>query len=85
MNQRQKKIISLTEQAGEITIKVLAQSLGVSEMTIHRDAEYLQEQRYLYKKRGAVVFIENEDREKTDFYTEEKRYIGRKAAELVTS
>ena len=83
MNQRQKKIISLTEQAGEITIKALAQQLGVSEMTVHRDLDLLQAERYVYKKRGAAVFIETEDRDKSDFYAEEKRAIGRKAAELV--
>ena len=83
MNQRQKKIITLTEQAGEITIKELAKQLGVSEMTVHRDLDLLQAERYVYKKRGAAVFIETDDRDKSDFYAEEKRAIGRKAAELV--
>ncbi len=83
MNQRQKDIISLTESAGEVTIKELAERLGVSEMTVHRDLDLLQAERYIYKKRGAAVFVESADREKSDFYAEEKRYIGRKAAELV--
>ena len=83
MNQRQKKIISFTEEAGEITIKELAQRLDVSEMTVHRDLDFLQAERYIYKKRGAAVFVESADRDKSDFYAEEKRYIGRKAAELV--
>ena len=83
MNKRQKAIISMTEEAGEITIKELAQKLGVSEMTVHRDLDLLQKERYVYKKRGAAVFIESADRDKSDFYTEEKRTIGRKAAELV--
>ena len=83
MNQRQKKIISLTESAGEITIKELAQKLGVSEMTVHRDLDLLQKERYVYKKRGAAVFVESADRDKSDFYSDEKRAIGRKAAELV--
>ena len=83
MNQRQKKILSLTEVEGEITIKELASRLSVSEMTIHRDLDILQEERYVYKKRGAVVFIDSEDRDTSDFYTEEKRAIGRKAVELI--
>ena len=83
MNTRQKKILQIIETEGEVTIKALADKLKVSEMTIHRDAEYLQDQHYLYKKRGAVVFIESEDRDKNDFYVEEKRCVGRKAAELV--
>ena len=73
MNQRQKEIISLTESAGEITIKELAERLGVSEMTVHRDLDLLQAERYIYKKRGAAVFVESADRKKSDFYAEEKR------------
>ena len=83
MNQRQKDIVSLTEVRGEITIKELAKRLGVSEMTVHRDIEILQAERYVYKKRGAVVFIESADRDTSDFYNEEKRYIGRKTAALI--
>lgn len=52
-------------------------------MTIHRDADYLEEQHYLYKKRGAVVYIENTDRNRTDVYFDEKRSIGIKTASLI--
>ena len=83
MNQRQKKILSLTEVEGEITIKELASRLKVSEMTIHRDLDMLQEERYIYKKRGAAVFIDSEDRDTNNFYAEEKRAIGHKAPTLV--
>ena len=83
MNLRQKQILQRAECEGEITIKALADVLGVSEMTIHRDVDVLQKQRYVYKKRGAVVYIENADRENTDFYAEEKRLIGIKAASLI--
>ena len=83
MNQRQKQILSLTEVEGEITIKELASRLKVSEMTIHRDLDMLQKERYIYKKRGAAVFIESEDRDTSNFYAEEKRAIGHKASTLV--
>ena len=83
MNQRQKQILSLTEVEGEITIKELASRLKVSEMTIHRDLDMLQEERYVYKKRGAAVFIESEDRDTGDFYADEKRAIARKAVALI--
>lgn len=83
MNQRQKDIVSLTEIAGEITIKELAARLGVSEMTVHRDLDVLQAERYVYKKRGAAVFVESADRDTSSFYAEEKREIGRKAAEII--
>ena len=83
MNVRQKEIIQLLALHGEITIKELSRLLGVSEMTVHRDAEVLQEQRYLYKKRGALVYVESEDRATTDAYADEKRAIGLQAAKLI--
>lgn len=52
-------------------------------MTIHRDADSLEKQHYLYKKRGALVYIEDTDRERADFYFEEKRSIGIKTASLL--
>ena len=83
MNTRQQQIIALAEKEGEVTIKELASRLNVSEMTIHRDLDYLQEENYLYKKRGAAVFVENADRANNDFYAEEKRSIGKLAASLI--
>ena len=84
MNLRQKTILQTVEHEGEVTIKALAEKLNVSEMTIHRDVNYLQEQCYLYKKRGAVVYIENADRENSDFYSDEKRSIGIKTVSLIS-
>lgn len=84
MNLRQKQILEAVETEGEVTIKALAERLKVSEMTVHRDVDVLEEQRYLYKKRGAVVFIENSDRQKNDFYSEEKRLVGIKAASFIS-
>ena len=83
LNLRQKSILQMLEHEGEITIKLLADRLKVSEMTIHRDIDYLQEQRYLYKKRGAAMFVESNDRVCSDFYAEEKRAVGIKAASLI--
>jgi len=83
MNTRQQDIITLLEKRGEITVKDLAAHLGVSEMTVHRDLNYLEEHSYLYKKRGAAVFVECSDREKSVFYADEKYRIGKKAAELI--
>jgi len=83
VNSRQKEIMQIAEREGEVTIKELSVRLNVSEMTIHRDADILQEQRYLFKKRGAVVYVENSDRSDTDFYREEKRRIGIEASKYI--
>lgn len=83
MNSRQKDILQILEHEGEAAIKELARRLRVSEMTIHRDVDYLQEQRYVYKKRGAAVFVESGDRDRSDFYADEKHAIGVKTAALL--
>lgn len=83
MNTRQQDIVVLVKQEGEITIKELAHRLSVSEMTIHRDLDYLEEQRFLYKKRGAAVFVNDIDRVKYTFYADEKRAIGKKLASML--
>ena len=83
MNTRQQDIVVLVKKEGEITIKELAQRLSVSEMTIHRDLDYLQDQRFLYKKRGAAVFVNDVDRTKYSFYADEKRAIGKKLASML--
>ena len=82
MNTRQKDILAMLEQQGEITIKYLAEVFGVTEMTIHRDLDFLEEGKYLFKKRGAAVFVSAPDRTE-NFYEEEKRRIGKLAASLV--
>jgi len=83
MNTRQQDIVTLVQQYGEITIRDLAERLGVSEMTIHRDLDFLQGERYLYKKRGAAVFVECADRTTDGFYAQEKRAIGKAAAAMI--
>jgi len=83
MNTRQQDILLLTEQYGEITIKALAERLGVSEMTIHRDLDYLQAEKRIRKKRGAAVFVESAHRNDLILYAEEKRAIGRMAASFL--
>lgn len=85
MNTRQQDIVTLVERHGEITIKELATRLKVTEMTIHRDLDYLQEQRLLYKKRGAAVYAETDVSRCVDFYAEQKRAIGKTAASLLSA
>lgn len=83
MNARQQDIIDLLEHTGEMTIKELSERFGVAAMTIHRDLDLLEEAHYLYKKRGAAVFINAPDRKSGNFYAAEKGWIGKKAAEYI--
>lgn len=84
MNTRQQDIINLTQKYGEITIKALAEILNVSEMTIYRDLDFLQNEKLVYKKRGAAVFAENHKNNLESFYLKEKKAIGKKAASLLS-
>ena len=83
MNSRQQDILEILERCGEVTIKSLSEQLGVTPMTIHRDLDFLEEEHYLYKKRGAAVFINAPDRKTSPFYTAEKMRIGKRAAQLI--
>lgn len=85
VNSRQREVVRLCEKYGEITIKALSDMLNVSEMTIHRDLEYLQREKYLFKKRGAAVFSGDKKSDSVDFFIEEKRSIGKKAASMLLS
>ena len=43
---RRDQIIDNLREHGEVTVKILSNQLGVSEMTIRRDLNLLEEQRY---------------------------------------
>ena len=83
MNNRQKEITALLEKNGEMTIRELSDRLGVTAMTIHRDLDVLEENRFIYKKRGAAVFVNAPDRLNSRFYADEKRAVAKAAAELI--
>jgi DeoR/GlpR family transcriptional regulator of sugar metabolism len=52
---RQKQILQKLEQSGEISIQLLADSLSVSTMTIHRDLNRLESAGLVVKKHGSVA------------------------------
>lgn len=85
MNKRQEKIVEILKQQGEVSIHQLAQVLNVSEMTIHRDAAVLEKQELLYKKRGALNYIEPSAHTKNSQHMRdcEKRAIAKKALTLI--
>ncbi len=56
---RQKSILKKLEQAGEISIQLLADTLSVSTMTIHRDLNRLESAGLVVKKHGSVALFTN--------------------------
>jgi len=88
--QRREKIMQLLQQSKQIIVKELARELNVSEGTLRTDLKILEEEGLLERTHGGAV----PPRSKTSVYEqripsrsemnyEEKRSIGRKAAELV--
>ena len=54
-DQRLAKIIALLEQGGKLETAALSQELGVTELTVRRDIEYLDEQGIARRVYGGVV------------------------------
>ncbi len=83
MNTRQQEIAAMLEKKGEMTIREMTELFGVTAMTIHRDLDFLEKEKILFKKRGAAVFVNPYDRSVGNGYDKEKKCIGRRAAALV--
>jgi DeoR/GlpR family transcriptional regulator of sugar metabolism len=86
---RRKQIVSLLNQAekGLVTIPDLSVALGVSEMTIRRDLEYLENNDSLHRIPGGAIVvktvIEQPYSERASHSTPEKIAIGKIAAEMI--
>lgn len=94
--ERKKRISSITyllQQKNEITVKELAELSNVSEMTIRRDLDLLENQGVIRRSHGSAAlvdpntnirypYIHGEQKTKNAF---EKNLIGKKAASLVNS
>lgn len=83
MNKRQKYIVDELAKFGEIEIHDLAKKTKVSDMTIYRDVNYLEQKGLVFRKRGAVVYVEKTDVAKHDRYLQQKEAIALRAAALV--
>ena len=54
-NTRQREIIELISQKGNVTVEELAKTFNVSKMTIRRDLEKLQESNLLQRTHGGAL------------------------------
>jgi DeoR/GlpR family transcriptional regulator of sugar metabolism len=87
IHERRSRIADLVKEKGIVRIADLAVSLGVSEITIHRDLEFLQNQGILTKLRGGAKVAEAETEVQYPFRSqtsvEEKRQIAAVAGTMI--
>ena len=86
--ERQKKISDILSENGIVQVAVLAERFGVSELTIRRDLDQMEEARLLKRTHGGATILRNMSAEphylqKASMFAEEKRRIAEKAAGLV--
>lgn len=86
--ERRRKIVQYVKDRGGISIAALSEILNVSEMTIHRDLNALNEMGLLRKTRGGALAFEEQMvpidyQDRLQSYPVEKDRIGRKAVEFI--
>lgn len=83
------KILKLTNESGFIKIADAAKSLNVTQMTIRRDLEQLEQRGEVVRIHGGArrltkdYFTEHSHQQKERLNVDEKKYVAMKAAELI--
>lgn len=85
LNDRQQQIMDMLIADGEVKITLLKELFEVTEMTLRRDLEKLEQFGYLRRIFGGAIFRDKDItlRERVGVMKEEKMRIGKKAAELI--
>lgn len=89
IEERRKHILSLAHKEGRVRVRALSESLGISQITIRKDLDYLQEKGLLERSHGGALPVQPgalfdpplQDKEKS--HHSEKDRIGEAAAKLV--
>ena len=86
--ERQQRISDILAENGIVQVSRLADEFGVSELTIRRDLDQMEENRLLKRTHGGATILRNMNAEphylqKAAQFAEEKKSIARKASELV--
>ena len=82
---RESQILELLSQCGRMEVSVLAQRLGVSQVTVRKDLDALEERGILRREHGFAVSGSGDDvNNRLAIHYEEKRRIARRAARLVS-
>ncbi|MGL4861204.1 MAG: DNA-binding transcriptional regulator YciT [Enterobacteriaceae bacterium] len=61
MNSRHQRILQLVNRQGKVSVSELANTTGVSEVTIRQDLTQLEKMRYLKRVHGSAVAVESDD------------------------
>ena len=85
LNARQQQMLDHISREGELRIAVLKETYRVTEMTIRRDLEKLEETGTIKRTFGGAIFVGKDIalQERAGILTEEKARIGRHAASLI--
>jgi DeoR/GlpR family transcriptional regulator of sugar metabolism len=86
--ERQIWIRKLVDGEGSVTVNEVSERLGVSEATIRRDLEEMNERGWIYRTHGGAVRVDRALREppinqRLQEQSDEKQRIGRAAAQLI--
>lgn len=83
LNERQQQIMEMLSREGEVRISQLKEHFPVTEMTLRRDLEKLEQIGVLKRTFGGAISITQDIRKRSVKMMEEKIRIGKKAAESV--
>ncbi len=84
MGKRENKVLDILSAHGKIEVAVLAEKIGVSQVTIRKDLDALEEKGIVRREHGYAIIGGLEDvNNRLAFNYEEKRKIARLAATLV--
>ena len=84
MHPRHSAILELVNERGRITVVELAEQVGVSEVTIRQDLNYLEEQGFLKRIHGAATRVDSDDPDHRLWARSKiKLHLAEKAASLV--
>jgi DeoR family galactitol utilization operon repressor len=84
LNDRERIILDRLSEDGSVSVVLLAQALGLSEVTIRSDLKNLEDKGWINRKRGGAAAAMHRDiLERQREHQEEKNAVARAAAELV--
>ena len=85
MKKRETQILELLSKYDKLEVSLLAEYIGVSQVTIRKDLDAMEQRGVLRREHGYAIFGGNDDiNNRLAFNYEEKRLIAREAAKLVS-